>query len=183
MRKINHINLSNVLLEQLNEEQYKRKSFIVGNILPDCLPTFIYIRHNIESTFEKVEKLLKQLLTLKLDTYRFWIKLGCVMHYIADYFTYPHTKFFKGSFKEHNTYEKLLKNNFKKNLSKIHCGKIPIFKTEYELLKYIKEEQTIYFLEKKENLVNTFLIDTDYIFHVCQTIFFNILNIKKCANL
>ena len=36
------------------------------------------------------------------------------MHYIADYFTFPHNKTFDGvSCVEHNTYEKHLKNELK----------------------------------------------------------------------
>lgn len=187
MRKISHINLGKALLTQKNvfqvlrDEHLKKKSFVLGNVLPDCLPTFIYIRHNIESTFEIVKGLIKDLLNLKIDTHRFWIKLGCTMHYIADYFTYPHTRLFKGGFNEHNKYEKFLKNSFEENLKRVHNKKVQSFHNINELFYYIKEEQQIYFIEKEENLDNPFLIDTDYIFHVCETIFINIMNLKKCA--
>ena len=109
MRKINHINLGSFLSNSIDDYNLKRKSFVVGNVLPDCIPSFIYVRHNLESTFEKVKKILKQLMNIPMNTYKFWIKLGCIIHYIADYFTYPHTKLFHDGFFKHNKYEKYLK--------------------------------------------------------------------------
>ncbi len=181
MRKINHINLGNFLIEQENF-QIKKKCFIFGNILPDCLPTFIYVRHNIDKTISKVEKLLEELSRLDTDTYRFWIKLGCIMHYIADYFTYPHTKLFHEGFWKHNSYENVLKNRFQEHLQNIHQFHTKFLKNYDEFISYIKEEQKIYFQEKK-NRKNDVDLDIEYIFEVCFTIFENICCKKELVTI
>lgn len=169
MRKITHINLGDFLIEQENFE-IKRKCFLFGNILPDCVPTFIYVKHNIDKTITKVEKLLEELSELDTNTYRFWIKLGCIMHYTADYFTYPHTKLFHEGFWKHNSYEKILKDRFKEHLEHIHQHHIEFLKNSDELISYIKEKQNDYFKEKKNRRMDVEL-DIDYISEVCYTIF------------
>lgn len=181
MRKISHINLGNFLIEQ-EDFQIKRKCFILGNILPDCLPTFIYVKHNIDKTFMKVEKLLEELSELDTNTYRFWIKLGCIMHYTADYFTYPHTKLYHDGFWKHNSYEKRLKDRFREHLNEIQKRHIQFFKTSEELISYIKEKQNSYFSEKKQNKMDVDL-DIDYIYEVCYTIFENICYKKQLATI
>lgn len=172
MRKISHINLGNFLLECENIKA-KRKSFLFGNILPDCIPTFIYVRHNIDNTLNKVEKLLTELYTMNPESYRFWIKLGCMMHYISDYFTYPHTKLFHEGFWKHNSYEKELKNKFKEHLENLENFHRNFLKTSVNIIDYIKEQQILYFTEK-EKRINDVELDIQYINRVCETIFSNI---------
>ena len=43
----------------------------------------------------------------------YWRRFGEVIHYMADYFTFPHNKTYTGSFSQHNHYEKVLKNRLK----------------------------------------------------------------------
>lgn len=181
MRKISHINLGSFLLEQ-EDFQMKRKTFLFGNILPDCLPTFIYVKHNIDRTITKVEKLLEDLYKLDSNSYRFWIKLGCIMHYIADYFTYPHTRLYHDGFWKHNFYEKRLKDRFREHLEEIQEKHIQFLRTSEELIFYIKEKQNSYFSEKKQNRMDVDL-DIDYIYEVCYTIFENICYKKQLATI
>ena len=182
MRKINHINLGSFLSNSIDDYNLLRKSFVVGNVLPDCIPSFIYVRHNLESTFEKVKKILKQLMNIPMNTYKFWIKLGCIIHYIADYFTYPHTKLFHDGFFKHNKYEKYLKIYFNENLNKLKSIKVIKLNNMKEIISYIKEQQEKYFKDKINNKENSYDIDTTYIFKVTKNIVFNILNIKKSVN-
>lgn len=166
-----------------NEEfEVKRKCFLFGNILPDCLPTFIYVRHNIDKTLKKVEKLLEELTKLDTNTYRFWIKLGCIMHYTADYFTYPHTRIFNEGFLKHNSYEKILKNKFKEHIEHISQCHIKFLKNSEDFIAYIKEKQENYFKEKKNRKMDVD-IDIDYIFEVCSTIFENICCKKQLVTI
>lgn len=179
MRKITHINLISAILQENEFDEIKKKSFYIGGLLPDCVPTFIYIKHNIDSTFNKVIKLIEQILVLDINSYTFWRKLGCVMHYISDYFTYPHTKLFNGTFSEHNRYEKILKDTFKNNLNLIDKNNITFFENKNELIRFIKKEQDLYFIKKKVNNSNPFIIDTYYIFNVCNIICLNLINLNK----
>lgn len=117
MRKKSHISLSHYLLSDLDERvsdlKQRRGSFYVGSILPDITPSFIYRKHNIDSTFgilqKKIERLLSDLERHAEGSIRFWIRLGVVMHYLADYCTYPHNSDYHGSMKEHCHYELELK--------------------------------------------------------------------------
>lgn len=180
MRKITHINLGSFLLES-EEVHAKRKCFLFGNILPDCLPTFIYVKHNIDNTLDKVEKLLFDLSRLSTETYLFWIKLGCLMHYIADYFTFPHTRLFHEGFWKHNSYEKELKDKFKEDLQKMkefHNNLKNVNITT--VIQYIKEQQLLYFSEKEKRLSDV-EIDIQYIFRVCDTIFTSICQNKQVS--
>ena len=43
----------------------------------------------------------------------YWRRFGEVIHYMADYFTFPHNKTYTGTFTQHNHYEKVLKNRLK----------------------------------------------------------------------
>ena len=53
----------------------------------------------------------------------YWRRLGEVMHYMADYFTFPHNRNFTGNLYEHNKYEKHLKNHLKTIYRKRCCEK------------------------------------------------------------
>lgn len=176
MRKITHIELGKKLSKNVKDDYLKYKSFIFGNIFPDCVPTFIYIRHNIKSTFNKLEKLLNEIFVLDINTHKFWIKLGCIIHYISDYFTYPHTKIFNGGFFIHNKYEKDLKNNFIKYLDINNHNIKQNFKNIKDILLYIKQEQENYFIIKKED--KSIIVDVYYIGKVCQIVFENIISYK-----
>ena len=90
-----------------------RKSFLIGSILPDCIPSFLTRKHTIEDTFVILRKEIEKL-TEEYDVNRgvgmyFCRHLGVVTHYVADYFTLPHNKVFQGTLKDHIFYEKDLK--------------------------------------------------------------------------
>ncbi len=130
MRKKSHLSLSHYLLHTMSSKSSDLKknkhSFYLGSILPDISPSFLYRRHNLESSYS----LLKSEIQKLTDTYekyqktdaQFWRRLGIITHYLADFFTYPHTCAFHGSFREHCTYENQLKfalrTYLKDNLSK-----------------------------------------------------------------
>ena len=46
----------------------------------------------------------------------FYRDLGQLIHYLADYFTFPHNKIYEGSLKDHCVYEKQLKLTLKEYL-------------------------------------------------------------------
>ena len=118
MRKKSHILLARYLADQMpaNESlQSHRKAFCLGNILPDIQPSFITKRHEYFGTFDEVQGKIRRLVQVG-ENYNdrvFWRRAGEVMHYIADYFTFPHNKTFDGTLRQHNSYEKHLKNELK----------------------------------------------------------------------
>ena len=106
MRKKSHILLARYIAKNTEDEELKkhRLSFYIGSILPDCKPSFVYKKHEINGTFPDVKKMVNQLIFGKQQgkltrKRRYYMNLGQVTHYVADYFTYPHNKIYPGNLK------------------------------------------------------------------------------------
>lgn len=115
MRKKSHISLAMYLVEDLKVPLMTahRKAFYLGNILPDCRPSFLTQRHEFEGTFdmvkEKITVLTQDAELVRRNARAYMRHLGEVLHYLADYFTFPHNHTYDGNLKEHCSYEKDLK--------------------------------------------------------------------------
>ena len=175
MRKKSHISLARYIVESmgLEELQEYRKAFYVGSILPDCKPSFLTKRHEIKGTFEDVRKYVLDLTTLydvyKRNTRVYFLNLGQVIHYIADYFTFPHNDIYTGNIKDHCIYEKELKRELEAYLDSDEPEKmrknIERFKTPELLFEYILKIHEEYLKVK-----NTIAADCRYIVKVCYTV-------------
>lgn len=186
MRKKSHISLASYLMENMETEELKnhKKAFYIGSILPDCVPSFVTRRHNIDETFD----LLKEEIVKITDNYDmnkgitgyYCRHLGVITHYIADYFTFPHNKIFTGTMREHCSYEKELKFAFKSyvNSEGVHC--IPKrqeeFQTVDEICNFIKEMHEEYLKAMK-----AIKMDCMYIVKLCQRVVEAILMIFKIS--
>ena len=119
MRKKSHLSLAVYLIDNMDSSLLinHRKAFLLGSILPDCRPSFVTTKHNMEETFDMVSDFISQLTVDSHDYKRistaYVRKLGEVTHYVADYFTYPHNEVFDGNIKDHCIYEKNLKEALK----------------------------------------------------------------------
>ncbi len=115
MRKKSHISLAKYIVDSLEEQDLvkHKKAFYLGSILPDCKPSFLTVKHEMDGTFPKLQQDLKRLLELQrtsqINMRVFYRNLGEVIHYIADYFTFPHNPHYTGNLKDHCVYEKHLK--------------------------------------------------------------------------
>ena len=175
VRKKSHILLARYLADQMpaNESlQSHRKAFCLGNILPDIQPSFVTKRHEYFGTFDEVQGKIRRLVQsgAGYNDRVFWRRSGEVMHYIADYFTFPHNKTIDGTFYQHNTYEKHLKNELKafvlEGKADVYAEKKIHFETLNQLLQYIKEHHRRY-LNCKRNIDD----DIHYILTVCYQVF------------
>ena len=119
MRKKSHILLARYLADQMQTTaslQSHRKAFCLGSILPDIKPSFLTKRHEFFGTFDEIKDRMRELMETRLDTDNqrvYWRRFGEVIHYMADYFTFPHNRTYTGSLVAHNYYEKVLKNELK----------------------------------------------------------------------
>lgn len=117
MRKKSHISLAKYIVDSLNEQnlQKHKKAFYLGSILPDCKPSFLTTRHEIQETFDQVEEKIRRLSSGEnVKNLRVYFRdLGQVIHYVADYFTFPHNRNYTGTLRDHCTYEKWLKQSLK----------------------------------------------------------------------
>ncbi len=184
MRKKSHVLLSVYLINSLDSNmlQIHRKAFIMGSILPDCKPSFVTTKHNVEETFDKLCIFINNLANYSVSSKKFSTsycrKLGEVAHYVADYFTFPHNKVFNGTIKEHCLYEKKLKVALNEyiNSDEIYINKniISGFKTAGELCDYIIDLHSDYL--KCNNSVES---DCRYIVTLCHIVVEGIIHLSE----
>ncbi len=129
MRKKSHISLAKYLINSTTDENLKKHklSFYIGSILPDVKPSFIYKRHEINGTFPDVKLAIERLINGKKNKpaknkRKYYMNLGQVTHYVADYFTFPHNNVYPGGFKEHCAYEEDLKKRLREYLKRLNSN-------------------------------------------------------------
>jgi len=186
MRKKSHISLASYLMESMNLEELNnhKKAFYIGSILPDCVPSFVTRRHNIDETFD----LLKEEIIKITDDYDmnkgitgyYCRHLGVITHYIADYFTFPHNKVFTGNMREHCSYEKELKFALKSyvnsNAVQHISEKIEKIQTVDDICNFIKKMHEEYL-----QVIKIVKMDCMYIVKLCQKVVEAILMIFKLS--
>lgn len=103
MNKISHINVTSRLATNLTK--VGKFWLLLGSIGPDLLVHTYYVGHRWNETFEKTCKKLYNLEQWGNLNWLSCLKLGYALHYIEDYFTYPHNDVFEGTLPEHYKYE------------------------------------------------------------------------------
>lgn len=186
MRKKSHISLAGQIMDSLQlEEVFDYKlPFYIGSIWPDCRPSFITTPHTFDITYDKIENQLDDFVAdydvLKGMNMRRCAKLGVIIHYIADYFTYPHNSTYEGNVKDHCIYERDLKHELKEYLSTEEAmerkDKIVPLNSTKGLSQFIKKIHAEYM--RREHSVAD---DIQYIVEVCTTVVMSILNIIKIS--
>lgn len=182
MRKKSHMSLSMYLVDSMDNEllENHKKAFIMGSILPDCKPSFVTTKHNIDETFDIVCRFIDEL-TVDTDGFKristaYCRKLGEVTHYLADYFTFPHNDIFDGNIREHCKYEKHLKKALKQYIRSRHVAVnrqiIDSLTTPQDLIDYVIKIHNQYLSCDK-----TVESDCMYIVSLCHVIVAGILNI------
>ena len=168
MNKYGHVTVTKRLTPKLK----KRHDFALrlGSIMPDIL-LHTYIKgHTWDSSYHKVPRRLQRLERHgRMNCFSF-LSLGYALHYIEDYFTFPHNRTFDGSLRQHNTYEKHLKNELKafveSGRADVYAEKNLRFDTLNQLLDYIRERHNVY-LDRKRSIEE----DIHYILSVCFQVF------------
>ena len=182
MRKKSHILLARYLADQLTVDeslQSHRKAFCLGSILPDIRPSFVVKKHEYFSTFGEIQEKMLQLVEhgpLEGKERVYWRNFGEVLHYVADYFTFPHNRTYTGSLYEHSQYEKILKQRLKICIKSGAAGAYVFrdvyFKNLEELTELIQVSHTSY-LRKKRNITE----DIQYILMVCYQVIHGIVQL------
>lgn len=184
MRKKSHISLAKhiVNISDLQHLSRHKMAFYVGSILPDCKPSFLTQRHEITGTFDVVAAGMKRLTegyqNLEQLSTLYFTRLGEVLHYIADYFTFPHNKEYEGNMKAHCVYEGQLKHKLRAYIRRIHEKNIEDWKESVkmddlkqfhsvsDLCEYIKDEHRRY-IQRGTHSVEE---DCKYIVEICSKI-------------
>ena len=186
MRKKSHISLAGQIMDSLRlEEVFDYKlPFYVGSIWPDCRPSFLTTPHTFDITYDKIENQLDDFVadydTLKGMNMRRCAKLGVIIHYIADYFTFPHNSTYEGNVKDHCIYERDLKHGLKEYLSTEEAmerkDKIVPLNSTKGLSEFIQNIHAEY-MRRQHSVAD----DIKYIVDVCTTVVMSILNIIKIS--
>lgn len=175
MRKKSHILLARYLADQMpvaESLQSHRKAFCLGSILPDIRPSFVTKRHEYFGTIDEIQEKIRALVEQNPSECKervYWRNFGEVMHYMADYFTFPHNKTYTGSLLEHNKYEKILKNRLKAYIqtgaAETYACRAMHFTSLADLIDFIKISHASY-LRKTRNITE----DINYILTICYQV-------------
>lgn len=153
MRKKSHISLAGYLVREAKFPElikYK-KAFYLGSILPDLNPKMVKEPHEIEHSFEKfktsIHRLIQETRCGSCSSRSFWRRSGIVLHYLADYFTFPHNTSYDGNLKDHCIYEGDMKHLFRayietpeaRNLFLEQQKKAFLIRDEVSLIEYIQK--------------------------------------------
>ena len=154
-------------MEELNK---CKKSFYVGSILPDCVPSFLTRKHNIEETLDLLKTEISKVtdkydVTKGINTY-FCRHLGMIIHYVADYFTFPHNSIYPGTMMEHCYYEKELKFAFRKYVKSEQAKRNRLLESAYntpeEIVGFVKSMHDEYL-----KAIKRISVDCHYIVELC----------------
>lgn len=191
MRKKSHISLAKHIVNISNVSNFAKhkKAFYVGSVMPDLKPSFLTKRHEINETFELVEKKIRKLTQgyegiEELST-MYFEKLGEVVHYIADYFTFPHNKEYPGTMAEHCVYEGQLKHRLRAYIRDFDEKKLQAWKRNLQLedlssfqsvadiSAFLKEEHRRYIRRGHHSVEE----DCKYIVGICSKVAMAILHV------
>lgn len=186
MRKKSHLSVAKYLLNSCGMEYLNdyKKSFYIGSILPDCIPSFITRRHCIEDTLNILEKEITKITEgydIEKGLSRYFCRhLGVITHYVADYFTFPHNSIYPGNIKDHCKYEEDLKHAIRQYVKTDEAKKIRekngLFKDTNEIIAFIKEMHEQYL-----KLIIQIKLDCMYIVELCHKVVDAILQLFEMA--
>ena len=126
MKTADHLFLGKALSDKYMKScsVLSKKAFILGNIFPD-INFFTYLRgvvsrgkvrgHNYESSEKCSRKLTQKIRNKNRFSFLGYFKLGELVHYITDAFTFPHNDCFGKNLKKHMEYEEKLHTAFSKS--------------------------------------------------------------------
>lgn len=106
MNKISHLLVTKTILSKYTDLNKKQKILIMaGSVLPDVLIHTYVKGHTWSDRSSQVFQIIRahgERSQLHLLSF---LRYGCALHYVEDFFTWTHNSTFKGTLKEHAAYE------------------------------------------------------------------------------
>ena len=125
MNTSSHVLMGKFLYRYVEEHdgiRLDRRSFLLGNILPDYCPSFLIRPHFLKNHAAHVQKMIRFLLSQPVpafDDKKYSRLLGVLCHFYADFFCCAHRESFAGGLPEHIAYETKLHRYFTENLEQL----------------------------------------------------------------
>ena len=175
MRKKSHISLAGQIMDSMELDNVfdYRLPFYVGSIWPDCRPSFVTTPHKFDITFDDIERKISKFIANydkdKGMNMRRCAGLGVIIHYIADYFTFPHNEIYPGNLKDHCMYEKELKLYLREYLNSEEAmekqSSLRDFCSVESLIDFIRQEHREYL-----RTFHSVAEDCRYIIQLCRNV-------------
>lgn len=171
MRKKSHIKLASVIFNTLEDKAVNEHKFcfMVGAILPDIVPTFLWKKHRIDTTRQEFERTVRKFIYEGQHGMLHSIRAGVITHYLSDYFTFPHNKECTWGLWKHNMYEgnqlKKIKFLGMEDIKNLHplIQNINSLEDLFEAIKELHKE----YLKRVQDVVDGWLeVDLEYIEYV-----------------
>ncbi len=186
MRKKSHLSLAGYLVRELDMKELRRhkKAFYLGSILPDLTPKMFMAPHEFGTSYEELKGRIRGLVAEAQEgacrDRVLFRHLGVVMHYVADYFTFPHNVTYDGNLKDHCLYERDMKHTLREyvrtpeavqifRLQEMRKGQI---RSVQELFAYIEQMHRNY-LKKQHSVAD----DCRWIVALCSWVLLGLVNI------
>lgn len=142
----------------------KKAAFEYGCISPDVNPLTYVKGHTYAGTASYVRNTLSRLHG-KLKSPVDYFDLGRAVHFIGDYFTFPHTPRFKGTLSEHVSYENSLHRHIITESNEINTESRLDLSSAKKCIDLLESVHDKYYSTK-----NSIANDWNYIIFVCSSI-------------
>ncbi len=173
METKDHLYLAKLITDVANfGGKFKKSAFEYGCISPDVNPLTYVKGHTYDGTSLYVKNTLSRLHG-KLKSPMDYFDLGRAIHYIGDYFTFPHTPLFKGSISEHINYEHNLHDHIISDTNQILTESRLDISNSKKCINLLDKVHEKYYITK-----NSVSNDWNYIRFICSSI---AMSAAKCA--
>ena len=130
MRTLTHYRFAQTLLPLLPKDPSLRRAFLLGCVEPDInLLSHLDLNrqtkalhlhgHNHPYLDRRIQRLSQKLASCHSITPLYTFRLGVLLHYLADAFTFAHNTNFRGNFAAHNAYENTFHRYFEKKIERL----------------------------------------------------------------
>ena len=148
--ELDKLDCSVALLKNVVSNKLGRKDIIkIDQEIPLDLDLLGYIDPGISVNIIRDGKLVE-----KKKGRKYYMDLGQISHYLADYFTYPHNKIYPGSLKDHCSYEEKLKRDLRRYIrtdaAKPHKADHLEFNSARNLCDFIQKSHDDYLVRKHD---------------------------------
>lgn len=165
METKDHLYLAKLITNTANfGGKLKKSAFEYGCISPDVNPLTYIKGHTFSGTSLYVKNSLSRLHG-KLKSPKDYFDLGRAIHFIGDYFTFPHTPLFKGTISEHISYEHCLHKHISSLKSDILTESKLDISNEKKCIALLEKVHEKYYSAK-----NSISNDWNYIRFMCSSV-------------